>query len=290
MKRFLHAFLLSLLLSGSLSAQLPTSNLTAHFDASNTDDLFTTAGNPPSGTPNDGDPVQEWDDEPSADIALIETTNPPAFRSTTPLLHLSNVDYDGTNDQSLPSTDDGLTRKTWESVSTTTDIMFLGAIRVEDVSTNAANIWDNDALIADDAQWAGMHFKNNAGAVTIHWYNFDAAADIVELSIQLNKNYVFAAWHDSDGSGNLYLGLYDENGLVSEGTVASDTRDGNGNLRIAANGGAAQFVGIRVGEFAIYSVYNATDFASAITYFRNKWFPTAVAPTPGRRIMLRRGE
>src|SRR5262245_55838325 len=95
---------------------LPTTNLTLHCDASDTDKLFTTysAAGTHSGTPSDGNAVQVWDDEGDgiADVALVfpSATREPLFRSGASALMktgLTELDYDGTNDELQTYVQDG---------------------------------------------------------------------------------------------------------------------------------------------------------------------------------------
>src|SRR5262245_3360792 len=78
---------------------LPTTNLTLHCDASDTDKVFTTynASGSHTGTPSDGSTVEVWDDEGDgvSDVAMIYTSARPVYRSTTPLMLNPCLDFAG---------------------------------------------------------------------------------------------------------------------------------------------------------------------------------------------------
>jgi hypothetical protein len=89
---------------------LPTTNLTVHLDASDTDKLFTTwvNGGPHTGTPADGNSVQAWmrETDGSLDPCTAAYVTAPVWRTggSSPML-LPCLDFDGSTMEMRLSTD-----------------------------------------------------------------------------------------------------------------------------------------------------------------------------------------
>lgn len=261
---------------------LPTTNLTGHFDASDTDKLFTTQGNPPSGTPSDGSTIGEWDDEEAADIACSQTTagEKPTYRTTSTGTLLPSLDFDGTNDNLDVGNDAQTVTKALSAMISNSAYMLFAAIYIDAFLIDNDSPWLCDSIFADDAQYFGLTVRNRSGGQIIlhNWQATPSSSDTaVVLAASSAKRYVVAGNHQG---GNLYLALYDETGLVVDGTTSSNNTEVlTGSFRVGANdsSGGRPYSG-RIGEWAIYNAYNATDFTNARTYFTDKWVPSAGPP------------
>lgn len=256
---------------------LPTTNLTAHNDASDTDHIWLNwqAGTPfHNGTPSDGEEVQVWEDDDGKDLAWIyytSSTATPRFRTTTPTMLLPNLDFEGDDVLKIQS-EDGSSIKTGANMISANAHMFFAAIRVEACDTNAANDYDNDMIFGDlQGNW-GLMIENASGTYSLQFYQFDGNVDHVELQISLNHDYVVAWWHTG---GSIFAEVYDTTGLVASGNTASgDIGDLSGHVVIGKNYVTSWYEG-RIGELAIYNAYNSSDKTSAVSYFRDKWVPGA---------------
>jgi hypothetical protein len=256
---------------------LPTTNLTFHVDASDTDNLFTTAGNPSSGTPTDGSAVQAADDDDGKDLSLKfgEASAEANWRTTAPLMELPCLDFSGTDWYNLYN-NAGDTVQSPAVVLSTTNKVVLASIYVEAVATNDATITNNEAILADNGELFGLFLKNNAGAITLVVYNWDGNSDELSVSLSLNTSYVVVAWHTG---GNLFVELYTSAGLATSNTMASGTTSlfaGQFRVGRCRDAISAMYQG-RLGELAVYNAHDATDRANATTYFRDKWVPTPPA-------------
>lgn len=245
---------------------LPTSNLTFHADASVDTDLWQATG-PFSDHPVDGEEVFYWDDvEHGAGSAEYLNTNGPAWRSGTPLMALPCLDFNGSTDSMrvLPGT-----AGTYLSVSAFTVLV---AVYVEGIALNAANSYQNDAIVADGSGYFGIHLKNAADPHVL-FYNYSGADTKVSLPITLNVSHVLMFRHES---GNLYASV--DGG--AETSVASGNTDTLGAELQIGNGSGSIFYNGRIGEFAVYNAaLTGTDLTDAVSYFTAKWL--GVAPSGG---------
>lgn len=259
MKRLLLALLL---LSAPAYAQ------TAHFNASDTSNVFTTAGNPPSGVPVNGNTVAEQKAE-SGDIAC-DAGDGPVWRSPSNLL-LPALDYDGTNDHCFLENDAG-TDYTLDTFVNADAFTVMMAIYVEACPSTAANPYDNAALITDSGQFWGIFCKDVAGTPNLLLYNWDGNADVVSLPIALNTRYIVTYRHSGGNiSGSLNCG--------SETSAASDNTTGLAGIPTVgtANGFVALYSGL-IGEMKIWDTGNAGGSQAAeCAAMHSAWVTAAVS-------------
>lgn len=266
---------------------LPTTALTLHLDASDTDHIWTNwqAGSPfHNGVPTDGGTVGVWEDDGGGNFTFIPASGgvSPVWRSTTPLMQLPCLDFDGTDDAGqiflLPSG----TNLFLNSLIAASAFVIVASFYLEGASANAANVYDNDGLIADTGEYCGIHFKNASGTYSVNVYNFDGSVDTVSINLSINTSYVLAYYHTG---GNISLELYSVSGQVgSTQTTASGDTQNLGNTVFIGRNYSTLFYNGRIGEIAIYNAYNSTDKADAVQYFRDKWLPAAADVLMGQII------
>jgi hypothetical protein len=246
---------------------LPTTNLTFHLDASDTDKLFTTFvnGGPHTGTPVDGNEVQAWAAETDGSVSPANAGRPdgqaPNYRSTTPLMLLPCLDFDGA-DQMTVCTDTSYDTLigTNQFFGTQTKTILL-AIYPETISGTASPVTDNDALIAlyDD----GLHVWNDGGTRKATFSINDGSLKSVSVTIGTGATYVLCARQDSS---NIYLSV-DGGSEVSAACGASAVWP-QGVVLGRSNNSGARYNG-RYGEIAFY---NASAYPTdAIAFLRSKW-------------------
>lgn len=249
---------------------LPTANLTGHFDASDTGNIwkFYQAGTPyHNGVPVDADLVEMWEDDDGKDLTLYGVGTAPTWRSTTPLMSLPCLDFDGTDDSCRFLVKSTVAPKTFSSLITASAFTILISFRVDAINTTTSVITSNDALIAESAGYFGIHLRDDSGTYKVRVYNYDGTEDIINLTISLSTNYVLMVRHES---GTLYASL--DGG--SESSVASgDTQVTSGELVAGYSAFAsAHYFDGRMGEIAIYNVaLSGSNLSDAIGYFTNKW-------------------
>lgn len=260
---------------------LPTTNLTLHVDASDTDHIWENyqAGTPyHNTTPTDGGEVEVWDDDDGKDLNFQKEADPakvPLWRSNTPLMELPCLDFDGSDDFLGLWSLDGVTSKTLADIISASELLIIGSFYLEAVTGTGTDPFTNEALLTDVGGYLTIAFRNNSGVYTAQFCNYDGTNDIVTLSVNLATSYVFAFWHTG---GSIYAELYTSSGLVASDNVASgDTFARTGHVTIGKNYNATIFFNGRIGELAVYNAYSGTDKATAVTYFTNKWVPGAPA-------------
>jgi hypothetical protein len=252
---------------------LPTTNLTLNLDASDTDNLFTTwaDGGGHSGTPADGNAVQVWRRESDGSVtpcnAAYSGGAAPAYRSTTPLMLLPCLDFDGTDDEMRVVSDATVTsyRDSSQFFSTTARTI-LGAFYAESITaTNAgaAGGFSNQGVTAGDDNWY-INVYNSGGQRKLQLGAHDGSWKMVEVNIGEGATHVFKARHDGT---NLYLAV--DGG--AESSVACGTISGSSSqVRIGSSGDSVRFNG-RIGQLAYYSTSDLTQANSGVTFLREKW-------------------
>lgn len=259
---------------------LPSTNLTTHFDASDSDHLWTTytAGSPfHSGTPSDGSAIQVWDDDDGKDLSFIfgSSGDEPAWRSSTPLMILPCVDFSGSDRLNLynnAKTGDG---SFFNLFSSTVGVLFISFL-VESVSSNAAAAYDNETLIGESTGYYGVFVRNSSGTYYVLTFLWDGAEKTLQLGpISLDTSYVLVYWF----TGNTqFAELYSTAGLVDSDSQAISGGPTVLGLQPRLGLGVSQFFNGRLGEVASYNAHDATDRATATSYFRDKWVPTPQEP------------
>lgn len=228
--------------------------LTAHFDSRDTGNIFTARGNPPSGAPSDGSAVQQWDDEAVADQVLYDTGDAgidPLWRQTSPGLLLPCLDFDGSNDALLATTDNKATAKVLSDWATASAFTLIMALRVEASSSNNGTIYLNEGILTDSSGYMGLLVRNDSGQVKLIGYNYDGNIDAVEANISVNTNYVVVFRHES---GNIFLSINNESELSA---ASGDTGALTGQMETGVNEDASAYLNGRIGMFKFWNTGNA---------------------------------
>jgi len=258
---------------------LPTTNLTLHLDASDTDNLFKTVNGGGSGvhtgTPADGDAVQVWNDEGDgiADVAMIGVgSNAAKYRSATPLMKHPCLDFDGSVDEFTTRNQADSANHLISDLITNSAFTFAVAFYPEVIASTNANTYDNDAIFIDTSGFVGLVTKDNAGTKEIRGYNWDGNDDHIDATVATGRSWCAFYRH---GSGNLKLTIIDD--TLTE-TSPSDVPSGNtgsvgGVMHLGSGFGGHHYNG-RIGEIAFYSAeLTGTDLTNLKQYFADKWLP-----------------
>jgi len=253
---------------------LPTTSLTLHCDASDTDKVFKTldGGGAHSGTPGDGDVVQVWDDEGDgiADVCLKYngSATAPAFRSSSPLMLDSCLDFDGSDDVLVATTQNGGAAKALSQFISSSAFTAIVAFYAESITnTDGSAPYNNHAVIADNGGFWGIHLRDASGQKKVQCYNWDGNADFVELNINTGESVVIMFRHEG---GNLFASV---NGGSESSAASGNTSTLTGQLKVGDV--LSKFNG-RIGEFAIWNAaLTGTDLADAISYFTSKWLASS---------------
>ena len=257
---------------------LPTTNLTLHVDASTNARLFTTANGGGTGVHtgavSDGTSVLIWDDEGDgvADVLFFNNFGPVPWRSTTPLMALPCLAFDGSTSQLETRNQAAAVTKPLSDFITAGAYTILVAFYPVAVATSAAQVTSNVGVVGDNNSYVGLYLKDEAGTYKLFGYTFDGTNRIVPatgLPLTLGTSYVAMLRY---GGGTLALSL---NG-GAESTVGTGTTISDVTARLyVGRSGAAYFQG-RVGEVAVYNAaLSGAALAEALTYFQTKWLPTA---------------
>lgn len=272
---------------------LPTTDLTAHFDASDTDKVFTTLNGGGSGvhtgTPGDGDSVQAWDDEgdgSASDLVWAYVSNGPEYRSGTPLMQLPCLDFNpASSDIFQLYTQNGGSGKSVDTLISASQFTVAMSLYVEGIvnDANSANVYANNRIWGDVGGYVGLFLRTNgSGQYYLQLYNWDGNQDYTELEISLNTSYVVIAHHEG---GTLYMTLITDGAGTEINTdepyVSGDTQVTENFAQISGTADS-RFNG-RIGEMAFYNVAKTgSELTDLKQYFYGKWFPATA-----RRWILR---
>lgn len=267
---------------------LPTTGLTLHLRADRTNNLFTTynASGVHSGVPVDGSAVQVWDDEGdgvSDVIARFASTSEPLYRTATPLMFRSCLDFDGIDNVLYTKNQTGINTKALSSFIANNAFTVAISIYPEVIDSSQASIWNNDGVIADAGAFWGLFLKDESGTKKVYGFNQGGSANSIGATINTGHSWVIIFRHDS---GNIKLTTIDES-LVE--TNPTDVASGNttsltNEVRIGRNwsGSVDNWYDGLIGEIAIYNVsVTGSDFTDLKNYFIAQWLtPSAVAGLP----------
>jgi hypothetical protein len=252
---------------------LPTTNLTLHLDASDADRLYTTwaDGGGHSGAVSDGSLVQVWKAEADGSVspanAAYQGGNAPTYRSTTPLMDLPCLDFDGTLAQ-MRIVDDTNTASYRDSSNffSTTARTILAAFYAESITASNAGAvggYSNHGLISAEDKWY-LNLRNDAGQRKIQFGAHDGTWRMVEVNISEATSHVVKARHDGT---NLYLAV---DGGAESSTACGTISGLSSAVYIGISGDAVRYNG-RMGELAFYNSSDLTNANSGVTFLRSKW-------------------
>ena len=249
-----------ILLGGSSAPAVPnyappvTANLTLDFDSRI--GLFTTSlGTTPVSA--DGDPVGLWNDQSGAGRNISQAT---AGRRATYKLNQVNslpaVLFDGTDDRLVSVA-------LLSTIITNTAYSLYVVFNANAINTNAANTYDNDAVIADQAGgfW-GLHLKS---APTAHAYNYDGTDDNAAKAIATGT---WLQTHQRHDAGNMVIS---RDGGSETSTASGNTQTISNVFGVGRNSNTAFFDGM-VARILCYNVaHNATDKNAIIAYLKSTY-------------------
>ena len=230
---------------------LPTGNLTFHVDGSVVTDLWTvnTAG-VYTVQSTDGGVVNYWDDvEHAANKVGAILGAAPIWRSTTPLMSLPCVGFNGSTQSLKICSNDGTTGVTTDTLIGTSAKTVLVAFYIEGGATNTTVAEENDGLLSNENGTFGMTVRNNSGAFTLYLHNYEtgAAADSLIFSLAIDVSHVVYLRHN----GTTMFGSLDgaAETSITTGTTAAFSSGDWLNIGKTWGGSTTRFNG-RVGELA----------------------------------------
>jgi hypothetical protein len=265
---------------------LPTTNLTFHAKADVNTDVwkFYQSGTPYHNTAGaDGDNIEVWDDADGKALALIPSValvDGATYKTATPLMQLSCLDFNGSNEMYVLWDDTGVTAQLLSAILGAGAKTLIAAIYVKGVTSNAAGAWNNEAIFCDQVTgkgtFFGLHLRNTGSGYKIIAYNWGGSENKVELDILLNTSYVVTLRHDGT---NLYISL---NGGSESSVASTNTTDMTGACVLARSIPAFPiFFNGRIGEIAFYNAaLTGTNLTDANSYFTSKWLAAAFQPHP----------
>lgn len=260
-------------------------SLMLHVDASDIDNIWTTfqSSGVHTGVPSDGSAIEIWDDEGDGVTNVVlrgSGAAAPSWRSTTPLLLLPCIDFDGTNSQYTANVQNGSSSRPLSTFITAAACTVIISFYAESI-TNTNVSYAAHALIADGGGYWGIFLKNVSGQRKAVFYNYDGSEDIVEANISENTRHVVMARHDA---GNLYISM---NGAAEIGPVASgNTTVLTNNMYLAFGGLGVRYNG-RMGEVKIWNTGNADgNLATEIASFMSKWVSAPAIPLLYTKMLL----
>jgi hypothetical protein len=246
--------------------------LTAHFDASDNDQVLTTG----STEATDGQNVEEWDAESPADISLFfetSSSNGPTYRTVTPLMALPCLDFNGSSEFLRFRNDANSGDKVLSDIIGASAKTLIFALYVE-ATVNLApddEPYNQDIIFSDETSHLILYARNTAPP-RIGISNFSGAVfDIAEKTIALATSYIVAARHNGT---NLFISL---DGGAETSIASGATASLVSPVKLALGEIAGKFFNGRVGEFKIWNEDRVATLAADIAYFTAKWLPAAGA-------------
>jgi hypothetical protein len=246
---------------------LPTTNLTARWDASTTALVYSThtTGVAPTGTPASGGAVASVASAVTATHLLDLGSTNPTWQNDN-VLTLPSLKFANAND-SLCTLDYSKTNILASSFLSASAYTILLSFYLDTTTVpNNATVYQNMTLLADVGQFMGLFLKKPSG-YELHAYNWDGNADSVSVPIGYQTKHVAMVRHQS---GSLYLSI---DGGVEVSVASGSTTNLASRLAIGKRlaGTETNFTG-RIGEIATYNVaLGGTDLSDAISYFTAKW-------------------
>lgn len=247
---------------------LPTTNLTAHFDASDLSTLFKTfvSGGAHTGVPADGDSVEVWKSLVGSTTQL-RATNKPVYREATPLMALPCLDFASASSHVMGAVDN--------SGSNLAGSVFMGAaaktviIACYPESAPAAQTsnLENATILLGHSGYFGVMLGASGGECYAAGGNYDGNYDATAfLSAPINASHVVMV--RKDGS-TLYTCV---DGLSEVSAASGDTAAMFHIMTVGQGYFAAPFFNGRIGEIAVYdAALTGTDRSDAMDYFTSKW-------------------
>jgi len=263
--------------SNDVTPTLPLTGLTAHYRAQVTTELFKTfdSSGIHTGTPVDGDAVQVWDNFAGTGSLTqmlryhSSTTTSPLFRSTTPLMLHSCLDFNGSRRQSTFNQTAGATRVLSSYINNNAFTLIV-AVYPQGITTTNANVYNTEPVIADVGQFWGLFFRLVSGVPKVAGYNWDGTEDVITMTITTGHTWIVVFQHTG---GNLKLSLIDENGVETSATNVASGNTTTLTNQISLGQILTAFGNFRIGEFAIWNtdLSGGSDLANAKAWFKDNW-------------------
>lgn len=215
--------------------------------------------------PVDGESIFYWDDpEHGAIVAADSGLTKPVWKQASPPMLLPCADFASANLELRAN--DGVTGKTLADMISNSAFTWVAAIRVDGVTSNAATVYQNEAIIADASVFWGVFLRNTGSGYEIRFYNYDGNADEIVFAISLNTTYIVMVRHES---GALYASI--DGG--SESMVASgNTSDLTHVVNLGWNAAYDLYFNGQIGEHELYNTaVTGGTLAALIAAYRLKW-------------------
>lgn len=148
--------------------------------------------------------------------------------------------FDGTNDRLIAAAISNF-------IVNNNGYMIVCAI-IDAITTNNAEIYQNDKLMGDSGGFMGLNLKNASGTTTAHGYNWDGDADTTSQAIALDAVRVVEWYHVG---GNVHSRV---NGSAATPVASGNTSSMTGTLNLAFNGGGPHFLECTIFEAAVFNV------------------------------------
>lgn len=264
--------------------------LTAHYDASDTGNLFTTfdSGGSHSGTPSDGNEVQAWDNEAGISDQVMTfhdaASESATFRSGGSALMkagLTELQIEADEDYYTFWNQTGSSEKLATAYLGTTSWTLLAAIYPTNISATDPQPYENHALwaVSPGGNW-GCFLRDNSGP-KILTYGFDSADRVAELSIAINEVSIVAARYTGS---QVAITVVDSAGNRTDAATNCTTPDlSTGTQRLHMGASVFPFPNYhgRIGEFKIWDSGDADGtLDDEIESFKTKWLDIASGDAP----------
>jgi hypothetical protein len=206
----------------------------------------------------DGDPVSTWSDQSGLNFHVTGAGSVrPLYKTNIINSVYPVVRFDGTNDV-LTST------LTLNSLIVNSAFTIFIVAKITAIDSNEANMYDNDAIIADDAPRWGVYLKS---APTMNLFNYDGSSDSDPQTPATATPLLFSGRHSG---GTLYTRM--NGGSESAGTASGNTDLLSGVIRVGRGGGTGNYFNGDIAEILVFAADISTgDNLRVRNYLNNKY-------------------
>lgn len=257
-----------------------TANLTGHWDASATAELWKETAM--STHPANGDGVRAWDDVGDAigyALFSLSGASAPAYL-TSGIGALSALKFDGSASAMRAYLDNFTTAMAISQLIANNAYHAFLALQIDGDGGTDADTFENPAVLEEDGGgYFGLHHKTVTGQDKLLAYNFAGADHSVSIDVPRGVPIIWEQRHDggnlraSANQGSVSSIASGNTGVVTGQLLVGETLYGSGPKKF--NG--------RIGEILFYNAaLTGSDYTDTYQYLMDKWTGAALTHALGR--------
>ena len=272
----------------TLAVDLPTTNLTANQDASNSDDVFEVNGNPASNVVEDTDGIEQWDFENSTDnTTQLTASTKPNWQDAASNMLLPIADFDGDDYMDYESATGS--NRTIDQYVDADGYFFAVSIRPITISnTSASSPWGDHKIVSDDTTggFINFGFYFNSPNRFFRCYHWDGAIVDSQVTVSVNTNYVLSCEYDGT---DLKAAL--NQGAGTDAETGGSVSDLTFITRLGGHNSTAGNLTAEIGQIVMYdAALSSGDVADVKQHLYEKWIEAPSGGSAVTTILIDMGE